>query len=548
MIIGEKFRRYREIGRIVVKYGFGIFLERAHLLKFLKLPLRKRKIVDSVPVRLKLMLEELGPTFIKMGQILSTRPDLVPLPFIKELEKLQDEVKPIEGEEIKKVIQQTFGKDIEDLFLYFEEKPVASASISQVHKAKLKNGKEVAVKVRKPRIERVISTDIQILYDIARLIEKFIKEARIYQPLRIIEEFEKSIRKELDFRIEERNMERFRKNFADDENVYIPEVFKEFTTENILVCEYAEGIKINKIDKLEKIGIDRKKIAEKGVNATLKQIFMHGFFHADPHPGNIIILPDGKICYFDFGIVGKLDEERKIHLISLMNGFLRRDPEKIIRTLEIMGSIEDETDTQALKIEISEIIDEYYGLELKEIRIEKIMEDLFERMRKFRIIIPSEFSLLAKTLITIEGVGLALDPEFNLTERIKPFVTSFLEEKFKIINLINDFKRGLSNIYFLLKDTPQTFHTIMKYFKKGYINVAFEHKGLKNLTSTIDKSSNRISFALIISALLVSSSLIMVSGKGPLLMGLPAFGIGGFLISAILGIWLIVGIIRGGKI
>ncbi len=548
MIIGEKFRRYREIGSIVVKYGFGIFLERAHLLKFLKLPLRKKKIVASVPVRLRLMLEELGPTFIKMGQILSTRPDLVPLPFIKELEKLQDEVKPIEGEEIKRVIQQTFGRDIEDLFLYFEEKPIASASISQVHKAKLKNGKEVAVKVRKPQIERVISTDIQILYDIARLIEKFIKEARIYQPLRIIEEFEKSIRKELDFRIEERNMERFRKNFADDENVYIPEVFKEFTTENILVCEYVEGIKINKIDKLEKMEIDRKKIAEKGVNATLKQIFIHGFFHADPHPGNIIILPDGKICYFDFGIVGKLDEERKIYLISLMNGFLKKDSEKIIRTLEIMGSIEDETDTQALKREISEIIDEYYGLELKEIQIEKIMEDLFERIRKFRIIIPSEFSLLAKTLITIEGVGLALDPEFNLTEKIKPFVTSFLEERFKIFNLINDFKRGLSNIYFLLKDTPQTFHTIMKYLKKGYINVAFEHKGLKNLTSTIDKSSNRISFALIISALLVSSSLIMISGKGPLLMGLPAFGILGFLISAILGIWLIVGIIRGGKI
>ena len=257
MIIGEKFRRYREIGSIVVKYGFGIFLEKAHLLKFLKLPLRKRKIVDSVPVRLRLMLEELGPTFIKMGQILSTRPDLVPLPFIKELEKLQDEVKPIEGEEVKKVIQQTFGKNIEDLFLYFEEKPIASASISQVHKARLKNGKEVAVKVRKPGIERVISTDIQILYDIAGLIEKFIKEARIYQPLRIIEEFEKSIRKELNFRIEERNMERFRKNFADDENVYIPEVFKEFTTENILVCEYVEGIKINKIDKLEKMEIDR---------------------------------------------------------------------------------------------------------------------------------------------------------------------------------------------------------------------------------------------------------------------------------------------------
>ena len=524
MIPAEKLKRYKEIRSIVKKYGFGIFLERRKFKRPLKIPLRIENY-DSIPLRLRSMMEELGPAFIKMGQMLSRRPDIIPFKFIEEFEKLKDEAEPLDGKEIKEVIRKVSGKDLEDLFLYFEEKPIYSCLIYQKHKAKLKNGKEVVVKVKRPEIEKTISTDIQTLYDIARFIEESLKQ-EIYQPLRIVEEFEKSIKREFDLRMELRNMEKFSRNFEDGD-LYIPDVFKEFTNENILVYGYFEGIKI---DEIEKTGLSRKEIAEKLADITLKQIFTDGFFHCNP--ANIIILPDGKISYLDFGIAEEICEERKRKIISLLDGFLETDPDKILKNIEI----KEEKDKDAIKREISEIFYE-------DGRIGKIIEEIYERIRKFKVKIPADFSIVAKTLIDLEKTGLIIDPEFNLEKKIRPFI-----EESKISYLIDGFKRGISNIYLFLKRAPRTFNTIFEYFKKGYSNFVFLDKRLENLTSTINKSTNRISFALVVSALLVSSSLIIISGKGPLIMGLPAFGIFTFLISVILGICFIIGIIRGGKL
>ncbi|MCD6408672.1 2-polyprenylphenol 6-hydroxylase [bacterium] len=544
----EKLTRYRQIGNVIVKYGFGIILEKTHLIKILKIPFRKKKKEDfSPPVRVRKMLEELGPTFIKLGQILSTRPDLIPIPYLKELEKLQDMTNPSPFEEIKKVVEGKTGKKIEELFDEFEEVPFASASISQVHRAKIE-GKTVAVKIQKPGVEKEIFLDLQILYDIAELIERFIKEAEIYQPVRIVEEFEKSIKKELNFLIEARNIERFRNNFRDEKDVFIPHIYHEFTNEKMLTLEFVDGIKISRIEEVEKAGFDRKEIAEKISNIVLKQVFIDGFFHADPHPGNIFVLKDGRICLLDFGIIGRLNEERKLQLIYLFNGLIKGDSERIIRTLKEMNAIEeDEVNIEDLEREIDDMLDRYRDLPLKEINLNEILGESFEIMRKFKIKIPADLSLLSKVLLTLEGVMLNLNPEFKIITSLKPYVIEFIEKRARFFSF-NELIKNFQEFYYMAKQIPSSVESFLKLIKKGYVNVAFEHKGLQNLTSTMDKSSNRISFSLIISAILISSSLIMVSGKGPHLMGLPAFGIIGFLVSGILGIWLIVGIIKSGRV
>jgi len=550
----NKLGRYRQIGNILVRYGFGIILERTHLFRVLKLhrhlspPQKGReKEILSAPKRLRLICEELGPTFIKLGQILSTRPDLIPLSLIKEFEKLQDEVKPLKTEVIEKIIGEELGDSPEKLFSSFERKPLASASISQVHRAKLKNGKEIILKVQKPGIKKIINADLQILYNLASLIEKFIKEAEIYQPKRIVEEFEKSIKKELNFLSEARNIKRYSKNFASDDTVYIPELYQKLTTEKILALEYVRGTKVSEIEKLEKLGLDRKEIALNGAKVVLKQIFVDGFFHADPHPGNILVLQNGKICYLDFGIVGKLGERRKTELVSLFEGFLHRDAERIVRTMLSMGTIEEDIDLRNLRRETEEMIDKYYDLPLKEINIREITDEEFTLMRKFKIKIPADLSLLTKALVTTEGVGTLLEPDFNIIEQIKPFAKNLMKERLSLFNLIKELKKIFSNLYFSLRELPGNLEVLSRNIRKGYINIAFEHKGLKDLTTTMNKSSNRMSFALIISALIIGSALIMLSGKGPLMMGFSSLGILGFIVATILGLFLVVSILKGGK-
>jgi len=487
--IGKKLIRYRQIANIIVKFGFGYFVEKAHL-KIIHLPFRKRKAEIPAPVRLRKMLEELGPTFVKMGQILSTRPDLIPIEYLVEFEKLQDSTEPVEYEEIKDVFENNLKCKIEDVFDYFEKKPIASASVSQVHIASYK-GEKVAVKIQKPGIKDKIYLDIRILYDIAELIERFIKDAKIYKPVKIVEEFEKAIRKEIDFSYEGRNIERFRKNFSSFEGIIFPEVYKELTGNKVLTLKYINGVKITEIDKIE--GIDRKQIAKKGTEIILKQIFQDGFFHADPHPGNILITKDGRICLLDFGIVGKLREEEKVEIIGLLTGVIKGDSEKILRTFETMGSLEnEEIDKRKLKREIDDYLEKYRDVSIREIDLKVLFDEIFSLMRKYGISIPTNFSLLARTVLTLEGVASIIYPEYNLFEYLQPYIVDFMEKKERAKWVLKDTFKSISDIYYILKELPETVESSLKTIRKGYINVAFEHKGLANLTSTLDKASNRI--------------------------------------------------------
>jgi len=310
---------------------------------------------------------------------------------------------------------------------------------------------------------------------------------------------------------------------------------------------YINGVKITEIDKIKEI--DRKQIAKKGTEIILKQIFKDGFFHADPHPGNILIMKDGKICLLDFGIVGKLTEEEKIEIIGLLTGVIKGDSEKILRIFETMGSLEnEEIDRRKLKREIDDYLEKYRDISVREIDLNVLFDEIFSLMRKYSISIPANFSLLARTVLTLEGVASIIYPEYNLFEYLQPYIVEFMEKKERAKWVLKDTFKSISDVYYILKELPETVESSLKTIRKGYINVAFEHKGLSNLTSTLDKSSNRISFSLIISSILISSSLIMVAGKGPKIWGHPAFGIIGFIISGVLGIYLIIGIIRSGRL
>lgn len=549
----KNINRLREITTILIKYGFDYFVKQLGLTNLISkgekiLKLKPSKIAQlSLPVRVRLALEELGPTFIKLGQILSTRPDLIPSDYIEELQKLQDEVPPFAYEQVEKAIKKELGADVSEIFKSFEQIPFAAASLGQVHQAILKDGEKVVVKVQRPDIEKIIETDLDILFHLARLTEKHIPDSRLYDPVGIVEEFAKVIRLELDYGTEGRNAERFKKNFEGEEIIYTPKIYWEFSSKRILTMELIEGIKINALEELDKAGYDRKKIAENGAKAFMKQILIDGFFHADPHPGNMLVMKGEIIGFMDFGMMGRLDEETREKGVDLFIALMERNPDKIINEMLDLGIAPPEIDTRSLKIDIKEMIDRYYNKPLREIRLGELINQLVEISIKYQIKMPAEFALLGKALLTIEGIGLELDPDFNLAEIAKPYAKDIILERKSPQRLFIKFLNDLNELYNLIILIPRQLNKTLKKMEKGTFKLEFQHRGLENLISALDKAANRIAFSLILAAIIVGSSLIMQTDKGPHFMGFPVIGVFGFLIAAILGLGLVIIIIRSGK-
>ena len=560
MVFAKLKRRYKNINRlrqivnISIKYGFDYFVKQLGLINLISkggkiLKLKPSKIAQlPLPIRIRLALEELGPTFVKLGQILSTRPDLIPQNYITELQKLQDKVPPFAYAQVNQMIKRELGTDILKIFKSFEQKPLAAASLGQVHQAILEDGNKTVAKVQRPDIEKVIETDLDILFDLARLTEKHIPASRLYDPVGIAEEFAKAIRLELDYGTEGRNAERFKKNFEGDETIYTPKIYWEFSSRRILTMELIEGIKINNLKELDKVGYDRKKIAENVAKAFMKQILIDGFFHADPHPGNMLVMKDGIIGFMDFGMMGRLDEEIREKGIDLFIAVLERNPNKIINEMLNLGiTSQEEIDTRSLKIDIKEMLDQYYDKPLKEIILGELISQLVEISIKYHIKMPAEFALLGKSLITIEGIGSELDPDFNLAEIAKPYAKDVILERKSPQRLISKLLNDLSELYNLVILIPRQLSKTLKKMEKGVFKLEFQHRGLENLINALDKSTNRLSYSLILAAIIVGSSLIMQTNKGPLFMGFPVIGILGFLIAGVLGLGLVIIILRSGK-
>ncbi|MFH1859896.1 MAG: AarF/UbiB family protein, partial [bacterium] len=415
-------KRFQFVVNVLLKHGLGHIISRLNLehhLSFWRRIIHRsspeaHEIWLSVPERLRLAMEELGPTFIKFGQILSTRPDVVPAEYIKEFEKLQDNIHPFSFEDVRAVIKKDLRLEIEDLFVKFSAQPMAAASIAQVHRAVFSSSLlPVVVKIQRPGIEEIIEADLRILFAFASLMEKRIPSIKRYNPVGIIREFERSIRKELDFTKEAYHIEQFRKNFQDEPTIYIPRVYWELTSKRILTMEAIDGIKISDVKRIEESGLDPKIIARNGAKAILKQVFIDGFFHGDPHPGNILCLEGNRLAFLDFGIVGRIDERMQQNIADAILGMLLKNTQQIIDCFWRLGTIDEDVDKRALKADLDTFVERYYEIPLEKLKIGKMLQDVLEIAIKNNLRILPEFLLLAKTLIVMEGVGLMLDPTFE---------------------------------------------------------------------------------------------------------------------------------------
>ncbi len=543
--------RYREIANVLTKHGFGFLLDQTGISGGLRIPWRKtvRRGHEKLTTarRIRLVLEELGPTFIKLGQLMSTRPDLFPPDVIMELEHLQDQVQPVSFEEIKTIIEEELGASVAEVFAGIETAPLATASIGQVHRGRLAAGEEVVIKVQRQSVDRLIETDLEIMFDIARLLEWRTSWGRFYKLGEMVEEFARAIRQEVDYTYEARNAERFRENFAGENEVVSPEVFWPFTTRRVLVLEYVEGIKITALEELRAAGYNLSNVAKKVANAVFKQILVDGFFHGDPHPGNIAVLPEEKIFFMDFGMVGRLDDYLKDQFAAMLLHIVRRDLDGIVRVLLEIGKAHGKVNKQNLRKDINYLFSKYYDRPLKEIRIGEALRELLGMSYVYRIRIPAEVVLLTRTLLLLEGTIEKLSPGVSIVDLAEPFGKKLLYEKMapgRVAKKIIDY--GL-DIITISRDLPRRADNLLHTMEAGELSFRIELKNFVQFVNRLNIVSNRLSFSIIIAAIIIGSSLIAQQSGSFLFRRYPVAEIG-FVIAVLLGMWLLISIIRSGRI
>ncbi|MBI5064625.1 AarF/ABC1/UbiB kinase family protein [Candidatus Woesearchaeota archaeon] len=495
-------RRITQVVRVLLKQGFGKILYDHGLRKYL--PFHKRvmmngKLPSDLPVKIRLVFEELGGAYVKLGQLLSLRPDLIPQEYCDELKKLQDQVPPFPFNQAMNILENEVGKDV---FLKIDEKPIGSASIAQVHRAKLKNNQDVVIKIQRPYVKDDFETDIDIMYYIAHKLEKKFEE---FSPIEIVKEFENYTKKELNFVNEAKNIDRFYQIFSKDPHVRIPSVYWHHTTKNVLVMEYLRGKKISEL-KDEKY--DKKKIAETIVEALMKQVYEHGVFHADLHPGNILVVDDDKISLLDFGIVGVLNQEMKTASLNLFVALINRDTEEVIKILLKVGTQTKYTDLPHFKNDIESILSEWFDQKLKMNYITKVIYDLVNTCIKYKIKLPIEIILYAKSFLTAEGTCKSLVPDFNFINSSQPHVIRILEKENTPKKVLNRFIKKSKELSDAVLKIPGEAFELLEKLKTGRFSFDLEDTDIKHLGMDINMSSNRLSYAIVIAALIVGGSML----------------------------------------
>lgn len=556
-IIGRTYRhmqRYREILTVLFKFGFEDLVASLKVEQYLDLgrriifPQRKEKIEAlSRAERLRLVLEELGPTFIKLGQMLSTRPHILPRDFIEELVKLQDEVPPFPYSEARQIIESELQGPLEEIFQSIEPEPLAAASIGQVHRARLVDGEEVVIKVQRPGIRATIEVDLEILLHIATLMERHLEGMEIQRPTEVVEEFARTIEKEMDYRIELANMERFAGLFINEPKVCVPKVFSQATTGLILTMEYMDGIPARQIDRLRDAGYDLRAIAGLGADLILEQILVHGFFHADPHPGNILILPGQVVCFLDMGMMGRLNQRTRETVVDLVMTLVRKDESAVVDVLLELTEWEDEPDRRALERETVDFVNQHLYRPLKELELGKLFQQLFSLAAQYRLRVPADLLLLFKALTSLEGLGSRLDPDFDIIAQARPFVRRVRMERLHPGRVAKDFWDYGAEIINILREVPGELKAVLRLARRGKLRIEFEHRGLESMLATQDRVSNRISFAIVLASLVIGSSLVILSDIPPKWHEIPIIGLAGYVVAGIMGFWLLVSILRGGR-
>ena len=534
----ENLKRINEIYRVLKKNDFGYLIEENTFFK--KFPfLRNYKLEktaefpdETIPERIRKVLEELGPAYIKLGQMLSTRPDLVGIEISEELQSLRDNTPITDFSEIKKVIEEELEKPIDEIYSEIDETPIGSASIGQVYKAKLKsNGKEVAIKVQKPNSYEIIKSDVQIMNFLAKRVDRYVFRMKSFNLPMMANEFERSIFKELNYMEEVMNMENISKNFKNVSYIKIPEVYTDYCSNKVITMELIKGIEVSDLIENDYPDIDKKKIANYGVKSYFKQIMTDGFFHADPHPGNLIVTEDKKLCYIDMGMMGILNDDFKENLAELILLLISGNTNNIIKQLIYMDIITPSQNTDELKADVDDLINRYYGADLK--NMDGAMEDLLNVMIGNNVVLPREFVMIGRGIALIEDTGKKLDPNFNAATELKKLSRKIVINKYKPERLAKVGLNFILQMEHLAKDLPDTINNTISKLEEGNIEVNLKHSGISELT-------NQLSVSLILSALIIGSSLAILADKGPQLWGVPAIGLIGFLFSALLGAYLII--------
>lgn len=542
-------KRFTQILKILSKNGFDDILKKLEEQGDFQIPVFNKKENHSLNKnqRLRYTIEELGSTYIKLAQILSTRPDLISLDLAKEFEKLQDNVTPIDIKDISPIFKKEFGKDLNEIFIEPLEL-LATASIGQVYKGKLLNGEKVVVKVLKPNITEIIKDDLEILKQLAFLFDDYFQEYGVSSIYNIIKEFENSITSELNFKLETANIIRFTEIFKSDKRIKVPKVYKEYSSSKIITMEFIQGIKVSKIEQLKKENINTKDVAKNGFALLCEQIFEHRFFHADPHPGNIFVTEDHKISFIDFGMMGTITKEEQKVLIELISNISAKESEKVSLSILNMTNHPDNINQSDFIRDMSVIINGYMYSDLKDINIKDLFHDVTIVIAKYKISFQNSYYLFFKSLSTIEGVGRMLDPEFNAVENIKPIVLKFYKTQFSIKNLLAKIKELPQEMIEFLDYTPKDLKTIFKLMKEGKFKVELEHVGLQKMEESIEKSFNRLTVSIIIASTLIGSSLLLLAKTPPLIYDIPLFGIAGFSTAVVMGLILAYSIYKGGKL
>lgn len=552
--VGEM-RRSAEIAGILVKYGFVDVVDALHLTPYLAAGRRvwsalggERRQPLARAVRLRLAFEALGPTFIKFGQALSTHADLLPADVVAELALLQDAVPPLPGGAAEQAIEQALGGTVGELFLDFDPEPLAAASIAQVHRATLRSGEKVAIKVRRPGIEAVIESDLTILSNLAALAERHIADASLYSLRDLVAEFARTIRKEQDLVREGRLIERVASQFAGDPTVRFPRICWPLTTATVLTMESLDGVKVSAVGTREAPDLDPRIVARRGADAIFRQILVHGLFHADPHPGNILVMPDNVVAFVDFGIVGRLNRQMRETLGETILAISRHDAERLAEIVVNVATPLRAVDMAMLASDLEEMLDLYSDRSLGDLSLRAVFGSITDAMSRHRLRLPADMLLLIKAVSTMEAVGCRLDPTFKIVEHATPFVEKMIEQKRSPGAIAVRATDAGREVLHALGSLPGNLAEIARKARSDGLQIQFVHRNLDHFIREMDRSSNRLSFAVVIAAIVIGSSVIVHAGVGPPVLGYPLLGIVGFVTAAVLGIGLAIGILRSGRL
>lgn len=541
------FHRHREIASVLAKHGWGWLLESVGISEHLGKQAHARR-EGAAPAHIREMLEELGPTFIKMGQLLSTRSDIVPLAYVEELSKLQDTAPTLPISVVYSVIENEFGVPVRHLYKTFDEKPLAAASLSQAHRATLHDGTPVIVKVQRPNIREQVETDIEILYRRARFLESHWERARTYGITDLVDEFAITIREELDYTREGRNTDRLREQMNRLEGVRVPLVYWDLTTPRVLTLEMMQGVKITDLRRELLAGIDPANVANRLASAFLEQVFVDGFFHADPHPGNLLVMADGSIALVDCGQVGKLDAESREGAIRLLMAFEQEDTRQFADEVINLGIGQEDVDIRLLTQDLSRVLRRYYDTPSRHVNMGEILQRVLEVSAEHKIRLPVSFAVLGKVFANIDGICSTLDPDFNFTRVARDYVGKAVRRDLRPETAVTEFYRAVVSLRRLVFNLPDNADRLLRKIVEGTLRVEFKHQGLEGVGEEFRTAANRISIALIVGATIVGSSLLVLAGKGPVsLFGLPTLGIAGYVVAVIFGGWLAISILQSGR-